>query len=659
MRIALLFVCLVGPPADDPAFDAKSAPSAVTENHDRTYSLEVEVTASRPFRPDAAGTGVITASEIERRPFHRAGEILETVPGVVVSQHSGEGKANQYYLRGFNLDHGTDIALTVAGVPVNMPTHAHGQGYADANFLIPELIESVEYRKGPYFAESGDFSSAGAVEVQYLSRLDKPLLVVEGGAFDHQRLLFAQSAAAGGGVLLYALEGALNDGPWEQPDRLRKWNAFLRYSKGRWSITGMAYDARWSATDQIPVRAVEQGLVSRFGSLDPTDGGTTHRYSLSADWQRTTSSAQTELAAYAVDYQLDLFSNFTYFLDDPVNGDQFEQADDRMTSGFHGSHRWLSRPGAVTVESVAGAEVRRDDIRSVGLYRTRERERLSTVRHDSLTQTSTALYAQMSVQWTDRLRTVTGLRADHYDFGPSADAIISPKLSLVARLRRNNELYVNAGYGFHSNDARVGGDDRLVRTRGGEIGLRTALQPNMQVTTSAWGLAMDSELVFVGDAGATEARGASRRVGLEVATSIDVTSWLGIEGEYARSRARFRGGDRIPGAVEAVASAAVILTSPRGLAGEVRYRHLGARPLAEDNSIRSDPSKLVSTRLSYALTPRVRLAVDVFNLTNAKASDVEYFYVSRLPGEPSEGVADLHVHPVEPRSVRMAISTRF
>ncbi|HEX8616013.1 MAG TPA: TonB-dependent receptor, partial [Thermoanaerobaculia bacterium] len=355
-------------------------------------SADVVVTAKQTFRnladlnepvndligiAQSATEGVVTAKEIERRPFQRAGEVLETVPGVIVSQHSGEGKANQYYLRGFNLDHGTDIAVTVAGVPVNMPTHGHGQGYADANFLIPELVSAVQYKKGPYYAEEGDFASAGAVNVNYANLLDKPLAVVQGGSGGFGRALFAASPKLGNGFLLYALEAGKNDGPWMRPDDFRKVNGVLRYTqgdqRGGFSITAMGYNAQWNSTDQIPGRAVSDGTLTRFGLIDPSDGGTTSRYTLASEWQRNSPNTLTQAGAYAIKYRLNLFSNFTYFLDDPVEGDQFEQADDRLVAGLRGSHRWLARWGTVSAESLVGIQARHDDIRNVGLYRTRER----------------------------------------------------------------------------------------------------------------------------------------------------------------------------------------------------------------------------------------------------------------------------------------------
>lgn len=668
-------------------------------------SADVVVTAKQTFRnladlnepvndligiAGSATEGVVTAKEIERRPFQRAGEVLETVPGVIVSQHSGEGKANQYYLRGFNLDHGTDIAITVAGVPVNMPTHGHGQGYADANFLIPELVSAVQYKKGPYFAEEGDFASAGAVNVNYVSLLDQPLAVLQGGAGGFGRALFAASPKLGNGFLLYAIEAGTNDGPWMRPDDFRKLNGVVRYTRGDqrggFSITAMGYRAKWNATDQIPHRAVSDGTLERFGLIDATNGGETSRYTLASEWQRNSSNTLTQAGAYAIRYRLNLFSNFTYFLDDPVEGDQFEQADDRLVAGMRGSHRWLARWGRVSAENLVGIQARHDDIRNVGLYRTRARERFATTRQDRVGETSGGVYAQTALQWSSWLRTVAGVRADRYRFdvrsnetansGRDDASLVSPKLTMIFGPWRNTELYANAGSAFHSNDARgatiridpaTGGPAErvtpLVRSRGAELGLRSTPIPRVHLTAALWALDIASELLFIGDAGTTEASRPSRRTGVELATFYNLRDWLALDVEYAYSRARFRGddpaGNRIPGAVEGVASVGLSVIDFRRLSGELRYRYFGPRPLVEDGSVRSDASNLVNARVGYRITPRIRLDVDVFNVLDAEVSDIDYFYTSRLPGEPVAGIEDVHFHPVGTRALRFGVSTSF
>jgi hypothetical protein len=360
-------------------------------------NADVTVTAKRTFTnladvenpaedlvgiAQAASQGAITAKQLDERPLMRDGEVLETVPGVIVTQHSGEGKANQYFLRGFNLDHGTDFATVVAGIPVNLPTHAHGQGYSDLNFLIPELVTGVQFSKGPYYAEQGDFATAGSSNINYASALDRPIVHVEGGSEGYARALVAASPAVGRGHLLAAVEVAHNDGPWVHPDNYRKLNGVLRYSQGNavngWSITGMGYRGEWNATDQVPLRAITMGTVNRYGAIDPTDGGHTYRYSGAVDWQRASGSgALTKITAYGLGYDLDLFSNFTYDLNDPVHGDQIEQADHRFVTGAKVAHKRIGHWGGHAMQNTVGLQLRNDDITNVGLYHTEARARLN------------------------------------------------------------------------------------------------------------------------------------------------------------------------------------------------------------------------------------------------------------------------------------------
>jgi hypothetical protein len=358
----------------------------------------------------SASQGAITARQLDARPVLRSGEVLETVPGVVISQHSGEGKANQYYLRGFNLDHGTDFATTVAGMPVNLPTHGHGHGYSDLNFLIPELVSGVQFSKGPYFADQGDFATAGAASISYVNALDRPIVRVGTGEAGFGRTLLAGSHRVASGRLLGALELQRDDGPWDRPDRFRKINGLLRYSQGDalngFSLTGMGYRGTWDSTDQVPERAVAAESIGRFGTIDGTDGGDTYRYSGSFEWQRTRGSATTRLTAYGIGYDLNLYSNFTFFLEDPVHGDQFHQADHRFVSGATLSHRRLETWGGRPVQNTFGLQIRNDDITNVGLYRTQARTLIGAVREDAVLQTSGAAYVQNETEWAPWLRTL-------------------------------------------------------------------------------------------------------------------------------------------------------------------------------------------------------------------------------------------------------------
>jgi hypothetical protein len=617
--------------------------------------------------------------------------VFEAVPGVVISQHSGEGKANQYYVRGFNIDHGTDLASWVAGVPTNMPTHAHGQGYSDNNFLIPELVSGIQYQKGTYDAQEGDFSAAGAINVNYLNVLDRRLFKVEGGQDRFGRVLLAGSSRVGSGHLLYAGEAYHANGPWELPDNYRKWNGVLRYSQGDqqdgWSLTATGYSGRWHSTDQAPERAVESGAIDRYGSVDGSDHGETHRYTLAGEWRKSSGAGLTVAKAYAVDYGLDLFSNFTYVLDDPENGDQFEQFDDRRVFGLLVSQRFLGSWFGKDVESVAGVQGRLDDIPTVGLYHTRDgKERLATIREDDVTQSSGAAYFQTSIQWARRARLTAGLRGDLYHFavkssdpansGARTSNLASPKMSLVLGPFGNTEAYANWGWGFHSNDARgavqardpktgepVDPVDPIVRAKGAEMGARTFVAGRYHGSVALWMLDIASELVFVGDAGTTEASRPSRRIGFEWSNVFAPTAWLDLDADLAYSKARFRdddpAGDRIPGAVEGVASAGATVHGRGPLSASLRLRYFGPRPLIEDNSVRSKASTTLNARLGYEISPRLAVSLDAFNLTNAKVSDIDYYYTSRLRGEPAEGVDDIHTHPLQPFRVRFSLTASF
>ena len=332
-----------------------------------------------------------------------------STPGLVVTQHSGEGKANQYFLRGFNLDHGTDLAIWVDGMPVNMRTHGHGQGYADISFLIPELIQSMRIRKGPYFADEGDFSSAGAMHIDYFDTINPGLWQGTIGMFSYGRGLGIKSVPVANGNLLVAGEGVVYDGPWDVPDRMKKINGVVRYSQGTaldgFSITGMAYNNRWTSTDQVAKRAIDQGLIGRFGTLDPSDGGRSSRYSLSTRFSNLNDWGVTKMEAYAIRYTMTLFNNFTYFLANEVEGDQFSQTDSRTIYGFHGNHTFKGRLGPFDSETRIGVQGRYDDI-NVGLHNTVQRQLLSTVRADDVTEGSIALYAQNTTRWTSWMRTV-------------------------------------------------------------------------------------------------------------------------------------------------------------------------------------------------------------------------------------------------------------
>ncbi len=638
----------------------------------------------------SSSAGTIAGARLNSRPITRPGEVLEAVPGLIVTQHSGEGKANQFFLRGFNLDHGTDIAIHVDGMPVNMRTHGHGQGYADINFLIPELVGAVAFAKGPYFAREGDFSSAGAVRIDYLDTVERNIALTSLGSFGYKRALTIASAPLGQGNLLVAGEAQVYDGPSEVLGRQRKVNGVARYSQGTaldgFSVIGMAYSSTWTSTDQIPERAVASGLIGRFGSLDPTDGGESSRLSLSGRWSRSDAGGVTRASAYVIRSSLGLFNKFTYFLNDPVNGDQFRQKDKRTVTGGEIARVFQGDLLGLPMETEIGLQARYDDIQ-VGLFNTARRQTLSTVLDDRIQEGSAALYLENRVRWTDWLRTIVGVRGDAYaanvsafipeNSGKATDGIVSPKLGLVLGPFADTELFVNYGEGFHSNDARgvtarVDSASRLfnlsnapflVRSVGSEIGVRTRAIEGLESALSLFQLDFDSENLFQGDSGTTEPSRPTRRYGVEWTNRYRLNPWLSLDLDATWTQSRFAdrdpAGSRIPEAPTVIGAAGVTFGEALGWFGTLRLRYFGPRPLIEDNSARSSESTLVNGRLGYNFENGVSVSLDALNLFGAKVSQIDYFYVSRLSGEPAEGVADRHFKPVEPTAIRLTIAGRF
>jgi len=638
---------------------------------------------------NSANEGTVLKEQLDLRTVYRPGELLETVPGLIVTQHSGEGKANQYFMRGFNLDHGTDLRIVVDGMLVNQRSHGHGQGWADTNFVIPELINNLHYQKGPYYADQGDFSSAGAISMRYLDKLPVGIASFSAGQQGFIRGLVAKSHAIGQGDLLYALELLKKDGPWVNKEKYKKFNGVLRYSqntgKTRFNITAMGYGGRWNSTDQIPQRAVDNNLISRLDTIDPSDGAEAHRFSLSSALEHTSRYGLTRINLYTLHTNLALFSNFTYFLDDPINGDQFSQIDKRFQSALDLSHAWINNFAGLALENTVGFQFQNDVIDN-GLLRTKQRQTLSTTRRDHILQNSIALYYQNSVQWLEKFRTVAGVRSDFYWFDVNSnlavnsdtvhDNMTNPKLSLIFGPWLQTEYYFNYGSSFHSNDARgttttidpqtgapIDKVSPLVRSTGLEAGLRTAILPGLQAALTFFRLDIDSELLFVGDAGTTIATRPSTREGFEISTFYKPLDWLTVDLDYALTRARFSDsdpvGNYIPQAVQGVGKAAIAFNHLGPFFGSLQFRYFGKRPLIEDNSVRSKSTITLNGQVGYKIGNKIQLMLQAFNLLNSNDHAIDYFYTSRLPGEPAQGVDDRHFHPIETRSLRASIIAFF
>ena len=633
-----------------------------------------------------ASEGLVGNVEIAQRPLLRTGELLEFVPGMVVTQHSGNGKANQYFLRGFNLDHGTDFATYVDGMPVNMRTHGHGQGYTDLNFLIPELVDTLHYQKGAYYGDSGDFSAAGTARFGLLDHTAN-IAQLTIGEFGYQRLLAANTATVGEGKLVTAGEVQTYEGPWQDiSEDVKKVNTLARYNQalgeGQLSITAMLYKNTWHAADQIPQRAVQAELIDLFGSLDTSVGGESARYSLSARYV----SDEWNISGYAIRNSLALWSNFTFFLNDPVNGDQFEQTDDRWVYGADITRHWHQQFLGKPLEHRVGAQVRVDDIAEVGLFNTQNRRRLSTVRTDSVEQVSASVFSHSSLQLSNDISAHLGIRYDHIranvddkiatNGGSASDGLVSVKAGVRYHINDTWQGFVNFGQGFHSNDARgttttsdpISGEevtpvDFLVRTTGAEIGLRFFDFSALNASIALWYLEMDSELLYVGDAGTNEPSRPSRRYGAELAAYYWLDNRWSLDMELALTHARFSSpaideGDFIDGALPSVASLGMTYNAQEAWQLSLRVRHFGPRTLDSFNTQRSSSNTTVNLNYGHQWD-RLSLDIGLFNLFNSRDSDIDYFYASRLTDEPLEGVEDIHTHPLEPRALRLSLSYVF
>ncbi|MDR3793784.1 MAG: TonB-dependent receptor [Terracidiphilus sp.] len=668
---------------------------------------------------DSSTQGTVGAVELQDRPILRSGEVLETVPGLIVTQHAGGGKANQYYLRGFNLDHGTDFAIFIDDMPLNLPSHAHGEGYSDMNTVIPEFVKRVNFEKGPYSAHVGNYGSAGSAHVEYFQTLPQNFVKAEGGMFGYGRAVFGASQKLGPGNLLYGGEIYYDNGPWVHPDAYTKLNGLATYSQGDdandASITARAYHGKWNSSDQIPVSAVP--LVGLYGTLDPTDGGHSQRYSLQAEGHRQSVNSESKITAYVFYYDLDLFSNFTYYLVDPVRGDQFEQQDRRWVAGLDARHtvfsQWLGRKVANTI----GFQLRNDWINN-GLYATKNRVRMdktdsgsgntlpATRERDRFTDTIGSVYAENKIQWASKFRSVVALRGDNDKFvvtslaysaavnaansGSATKFLPSPKASLIFGPWSNTEFYVQGGFSFHSNDGRgttqtvepISADNPypntpaskippLVQTKGGEIGVRTVVVPHLQSTLSLWILRSNSELMQDGDTGGTSAsEQSSNRYGIEWANYYTPREHLAFDFDLANSKALFTsidsddaapnssGGKRVPEAVGFVISSGVTLHDFAGFSSSLRLRYFGPRDLTSDGIFRSNQTVMFNAELGYQIKKKWRVSAEFLNMLDRSDSDIDYAYESRITPTAASTFTRV-AHPVEPFQVRIWFGRTF
>ncbi|WP_445371876.1 TonB-dependent receptor [Methylomonas sp. HW2-6] len=653
----------------------------------------------------SASQGEVSQKQFEHRPFSRNGELVEVVPGAIATQHSGSGKANQYFLRGFNLDHGTDFTTFVDGIPMNMTTHAHGQGYMDINSIIPELVKKVEYGKGPYYAEVGDFAAAGYAKMFTMDKLDQGILKFTAGSFDYYRTLVANSMKVGDGDLLYAGEFNLYDGVWQVPEDSKKFNGQLRYTLGGddWgmSINGKAYTNSWTATNQIPQAAIDNGSLGLYGSMDPTDGGETNRYSASASFWNQGGNWKNDANIYALYTDLNLFSNFSGFTRG-AGGDQILQSERRVQTGGHFEHTRYNKLFGFEMDNSVGLQFRNDQIMDLGLYETEARQIVNTVSRHNVGVTTVGTYFKNTTHWHDKVRTIAGLRGDFINndvevaatgsglastiaanSGSRGKVMVSPKLSLVLGPWADTEFFFNIGYGYHSNDARgttlqmhpvtgtgLDPDGNAISprirpaawSRGGEAGIRSNYVPGLNSTFALWWLESSQELVFVGDAGTTEATGKSHRYGVELTNYYKPFDWLTLDADFALTTAKYADNNLyIPNSVGRVVSTGATIEAPNGLFGSIRLRHFGRVYLDRDPDTNVDywsgDTNIVNLSAGYK-QKRYKFEIDVFNILGSQSNDIAYAYESSYPnGSPNQfGILK---HPVEPRMFRGTITINF
>ncbi|AEV98401.1 TonB-dependent receptor [Niastella koreensis] len=639
--------------------------------------------------PQSAAASFHTISKIDLnlQPVRSAQDILRTVPGLFIGQHQGGGKAEQIFLRGFDIDHGTDINVTVDGLPVNMVSHAHGQGYADLHFLIPELTGNVDYGKGPYYTQFGNLGTAGYVSMNTVNSLDKSTVKLEGGQFNTLRglamvdLLSDRQKQKGTNAYI-ASEFLYSDGPFESPQHFNRFNLFGKLNtnigkNNKLTLTGSTLSSDWDASGQIPERAVKSGMIGRFGYIDNTEGGYTSRSNASAKLTSYLSTTTTwENQAYFTDYHFNLHSNFTLFLNDPVNGDQIRQREARNIYGYQSKLSNERKLGAWDLQSIYGAGFRLDQTRNTELSHTINRNTVLEYKQlGDIRETNGFAYADESIE-KNRWRFNLGTRLDYFNFhyhdklspwqSPDQQkVIVSPKLNIQYTLNTKSQLYLKTGKGFHSNDARVvvfnRGYDILPAAYGADLGVLLKPTRNLLVNVAAWYLYLQQEFVYVGDEGVVEPSGKTRRIGIDVSARYQFNTWLfadvNVNQAKPRSAEAAKGENYIPLAPTLTSTGGLSWQLKSGWNGSLRYRHMHDRAANEDNSVIAKGYTVTDLAINYT-KKKYELGIAIENLFNVKWNETQFDTESRLKNEPAP-VTEIHFTPGTPFFTRMKLAVYF
>ena len=685
---------------------------------------EVTVQGLRPI--SAASSKEIRAIDMQLKPFKSSQDMLLMVPGLFIAQHQGGGKAEQIFLRGFDTDHGTDVSLNVDGMPVNMVTHAHGQGYADLHFLISETVDEMEVNKGPYLANFGDFYTAGAVTFRTKDILESNLVKIEAGQFNTQKYTLMLQPDNGGveqnGYL--AIQYHHSDGPFESPEKFERMNIFGKYffqltPNSKLSFSADGFSTGWNASGQIPERAVKQGVIDRFGGIDNLEGGVTNRKNFIVNYKFLSSNGnEFEANSYFTKYNFKLYSNFTYFLVDPINGDMIEQNEHRTMQGVNLNYKFATDWfGLHQLNKFGGGY--RGDLIDVQLWHSPNRVRLDNYTNDNVSEQNLNLWYQQEFVFNPKFRMVWGLRHDYFTFakddntgssldslnnglphatGVSYQSVFSPKLNFIYSPFNNLDLFFNFGQGFHSNDARdavigtrvkelsttwknEGLSDSQINERllkynlnpdlqntgtlpkatAGEIGVKSRLFKKLHFSFSAWYLYLDKEFVYVGDGGTTELSDPTQRVGFDTEARLSIFSWLWADADISVAKATIKnlpdGENYVPLAPTFTASGGVSVIREKGFSGSLRFRHLSDRPANEDNSIVAFGHTLFNASLAYKYK-QFTFAINGENLLDSEWNEAQFATETRLEGE-TDSFTDLCYTPGNPRNFQFTVSYKF
>lgn len=622
----------------------------------------------------------IAKVDLQINPVNSSQEVLRFVPGLFIAQHAGGGKAEQMFLRGFDIDHGTDINITVDGMPVNMVSHAHGQGYADLHFLQPETIESIDFDKGPYNVTKGDLATAGYVAFKTKDRMDNEG-AVEIGQFNTQRMRASFSFLNNRQRSLYVSSSFLtSDGYFDSPQNFKRFNFMTKYTQwndnSRFSILASHFNSTWNASGQIPQRAVDQGIIGRFGALDDTEGGNTDRTNLNLMHMQTLGNgAEISSNAWLSYYRFNLYSNFTFFLNDPDNGDEINQRENRLLGGANTEYTQLFNIKSSEWKLKAGIGFRYDQVKDLALYHTVSRQRIGTFALGDVDESSMYGYAGVNIEW-GKWMINPAVRLDYFNFDyvdrmlseytdpKVSKAIVSPKLNFIYHLNPNLQFLLKLGKGFHSNDARVvvaeDGKKVLPAAYGGDFGVQWKPFPSLMINAAAWYLWMEQEFVYVGDEAVVEPSGKTRRYGVDVGLRWQLFHRFYLQGDYTYSHARSidepKGEDYVPLAPVHTFTAGLSYRW-KSLAASLKCRYLGDRPANEDYTLTAKGYFVADLNASYTYK-RFTIGATIENLFDTSWDEAQFATETRLKGE-AEPVTEMHFTPGTPFNARGFISVRF